>query len=397
MKFVVVCPDGGADWPVPALGNKTPLEAANLPNLARMASEGTVGRAMHIPSGMDNGSDICCMSLLGFDPAKYHTGRAPIEAKSLGIELKPDEIAVRCNTVTIEDGVMVDFTAGHIKTEESRQLIAAMEEHCGADGIHFFPGVQYRHLLVLRKPEGLQVTWTAPHNITGKEVAGYLPQGEDASILLDLMEKSKPLFAKHPVNKERIKAGDSPASQIWLWGHGPRPSLPLFKDCFGLSGALISAVDLLRSLALYAGLDVLQVPGITGWIDTDYAAKGRYCIEALAQHDFVFVHIEAPDECGHQGDLDNKIKALERIDQDVIGPILASDYATRGELKILVCPDHPTPVGLKTHATEPSPFVAWGPGIANTGLKYNENQARISKVYLEHGHELMGRFVKGEL
>ena len=397
MKYVVICPDGAADWPVASLGNKTPLEAGQLPHLARMAAEGTVGRALHIPRGMDNGSDICCMSLLGFDPARHHTGRAPLEAKSLGVELGPDDIAVRCNTLTVEDGVMVDFTAGHIKTEESRQLIAAMESQFGREGLHFHPGVSYRHLLVMCKPGGLQAACTPPHNITGKEVEAYLPKGEEAGLLLELMEKSKSLFAAHPVNAARVKAGESAATQVWLWGHGPRPSLPLFKDIYGVSGAMISAVDLLRSLGLYLGLEVLKVPNITGYIDTDYAAKGRFAIDALERHDLVFVHIEAPDECGHQGDAQSKVGALERIDAGIVGPLLESAPARAGQLRVLVCPDHPTPVALKTHATEPSPFLAWGPGIAATNLKYNENQARISKVYVEHGHELMGRFLKAEL
>ncbi|HLX59986.1 MAG TPA: cofactor-independent phosphoglycerate mutase [Planctomycetota bacterium] len=397
MKHIVICPDGGADWPVASLGNRTPLEAGNLPNLARLATEGTVGRAMHIPPGMDNGSDICCMSLLGFDPAKHHTGRAPLEAKSLDIDLGPDDIAIRCNTVAIEDGLMFDFTAGHIKTEESRQLIQEMEARYGRDGLHFHPGVSYRHLLVVRKPDGMKAACTPPHNITGKPVESYLPKGDDAQFLLDLMEKSKPIFADHAVNKARVKAGETPATQIWLWGHGPRPSLPLFKVSYGLSGAMISAVDLLRSLGLYLGLEVLNVPNITGYIDTDYAAKGRYAIDALDRHDLVFVHVEAPDECGHQGDAPNKVAALERIDADIVAPILASAHAQNGNLRILVCPDHPTPIALKAHATEPSPFVAWGPGFMPNGLRYNENQAKLSKIFVERGYELMGRFLKGEL
>jgi 2,3-bisphosphoglycerate-independent phosphoglycerate mutase len=397
MKYVVICPDGGADWPVSELGNKTPMEAGHLPNLGQLASEGTVGRALHIPPGMDNGSDICCMSLLGFDPAKHHTGRAPLEAISLGVNLGPEDIAVRCNTVCIEDGIMVDFTAGHITTAESKQLIEEMENKFGRDGLHFYPGTSYRHLLVIRKGEGIQAKWNAPHNITGKEVAGYLPSGPDASQLLDLMEKSKPVFAEHAVNAARVKNGDSPASQIWLWGHGPRPSLPPFKDTYGVTGAMISAVDLLKSLALYLGLEVLPVPGITGWIDTDYAAKGRWAIDALEKHDFVFVHVEAPDECGHQGDAKNKVGAWEKIDSEIVGPILNSPHAKQNNLRILVCPDHPTPVQLKTHATEPSPFVAWGPGFKHNGLKYTEAQARLSTVAVEKGYELMGRFLRGEL
>lgn len=396
MKHVVVCPDGGADWPIASLGHRTPLEAAKLPNIARMASEGTVGRAMHIPPGMDNGSDICCMSLLGFDPAKYHTGRAPLEAKSLGIELAPGDQAIRCNTVAIEDGLMLDFTAGHIKTEESRQLIQAMEERYGREGMHFHPGVSYRHLLVIHKPEGINAACTPPHNITGKQADQYFPKGDDAAMLLELMEASKPIFAQHPVNYARAKAGDTPATQIWLWGHGPRPSLPLFKDTYGLGGAMISAVDLLRSLGLYMGLEVLNVPNITGYIDTDYAAKGRYAIDALDRHDLVFVHVEAPDECGHQGDVTNKVSALERIDTDIIGPVLDSKYAKDGQLKVLICPDHPTPVSLKAHSSEPSPFLAWGPGFAATGLQYGEAQSKLSKIYVERGYELMGKFLKGE-
>ncbi|HEY3320044.1 MAG TPA: cofactor-independent phosphoglycerate mutase [Planctomycetota bacterium] len=397
MKYVVVCPDGAADWPISSLGNKTPLEAAKLPNLARAAAEGVVGRAMHIPDGMDNGSDTCCMSLLGFDPAKYHSGRAPLEAKSLGVELAPDDLAVRCNTVTIEDDVMVDFTAGHIKTDESAQLIKELESNFGRDGLHFYPGVSYRHLVVLRRTEPLQAQCTPPHNITGRKIDSYLPQGADASVLLELMENSKPIFERHAVNKARVKAGDSPATQIWLWGHGRRPSLPLFKDSYGVSGAIISAVDLLRSLAMYLGLEVVKVPGITGYVDTDYEAKGRYALDALDRNDLVFVHVEAPDECGHQGDTAGKVKSLERIDEAIIGPILDCERAKSGGLRLLVCPDHPTPIAIKTHSTEPSPFVAWGPGLASNGLHYNEAQARLSKVSLKHGHELMGCFLNATL
>jgi 2,3-bisphosphoglycerate-independent phosphoglycerate mutase len=397
MKHVVICPDGAADWPVSSLNNRTPLEAARLPNLARMASEGTVGRAMHIPPGMDNGSDICCLSLLGFDPATYHTGRAPLEAKSLGVNLESDDVAVRCNTVTIEDGMMVDYSAGHIKTEESRQLLVDLEARLGRDGLHFYPGVSYRHLLVLRKSGGLKANCTPPHNIIGKAVEGYLPKGDDANVLLELMEQSKPILAAHPVKQARVKGGEPPVTQIWLWGHGPRPALPLFQERYGQHGAMISAVDLLRSLGMYLGLEVLKVPGITGYTDTDYAAKGRYAIDALEHVDLVFVHVEAPDECGHEGDAAKKVTALERIDTDIVGPILNSRFAQNGELRVLVCPDHPTPVALKAHATEPSPFVAWGPGYASNGLRFNEAQAKLSKVFVERGYELMGRFLKAEL
>ncbi|MCK6473779.1 MAG: cofactor-independent phosphoglycerate mutase [Planctomycetes bacterium] len=398
MKFVVLCPDGAADWPVPGLDNKTPLEAAELPNLARMAREGTVGRTQHAVEAVGNGSDVCCMSLLGFDPARYHTGRAPLEAKSLGLDLASDEIAVRCNTVTVEDGLMVDYSAGHISTNESRQLIEAVQASLGAEGLRFYPGVQYRHILVVRKPEGarMDAKCTAPHDITGKSVQPHLPQGADAPLLLDLMERSKAVLANHPVNAERVKRHLNPATQIWLWGHGPRPALPGFRETFGVGGAMISAVDLLKSLALYLGLEVLDVPGITGFTDTDYAAKGRAAVEALARHDLVFVHVEAPDECGHLGDAKQKTEALRRIDADVLAPILNSEYVQRNELRVLVCPDHPTPCALKTHATEPVPFVAWGPEVPMRGGVYTEAGSKRAGLVVEHGYDLMGRFLRNE-
>lgn len=397
MKYVVICIDGAADWPIAALGNRTPLEAARMPNLQRLAKEGVVGRTQHAPEGMDNGSDVCCMSLLGFDPRKHHTGRAPIEAKSLGIDLKPGEIAVRCNTVTVEDGVMVDYSAGHIKTEDSRQLIQAVDRALGKEGLRFYPGVQYRHILVVKKGGPLDAQCTAPHNITGKQIANHLPNGADAPLLLDLMERSKPIFAEHSVSKARMETDENPATQIWLWGHGPRPSLPTFRETFGIGGAMISAVDLLKSLGLYLGLEVLNVPGITGFTDTDYAAKARYAIEAFARHDLVFVHIEAPDECGHLGDHKHKTESLEAIDEKVIGPIASCEAARSGQMRLLLCPDHSTPCVLKAHATEPIPFLAWGPGFAPLGIEYNEGAARQSKVKIEHGCELMGQFLRAEL
>jgi 2,3-bisphosphoglycerate-independent phosphoglycerate mutase len=397
MKYLVLCPDGAADWPIEALGGRTPLEAARLPNLSRLAREGLVGRTLHVPPGMDNGSDICCMSLLGFDPARYHTGRAPLEAKSLGVDLAGDDVAVRCNTVTIRDGVMTDYSAGHIATPESRQLIEALDRALGRDGRRFYPGKQYRHLLVLRRPGGLKAECTPPHNITGRPVAGQLPRGPDAPLLQELMDASAPVFAGHPVNKARLARGELPATQVWLWGHGLRPRLPVFRDTYGLTGALISAVDLMRSLGLYLGLDVLEVPGITGFVDTDYAAKGRYALQALDRHGLVFIHVEAPDECGHIDDPRRKTEALERIDAEIVGPIVSSPPARAGQLRILVCPDHATPCALKTHATEPVPFLAWGPGFPAGGQGFTEADARRSAVEVMPGHALLGRFLAGEL
>jgi len=394
MKHVVLCLDGAADWPIGVLGQKTPLEAAAMPHLQRLAREGSVGRTQHAPENFDNGSDVCCMALLGFDPLRHHTGRAPIEARSLGIDLQPGQIAVRCNTVTVEAGVMVDYSAGHIKTEDGRQLIEDLGKELGQEGLRFYPGVQYRHILVVDKGGPLDARCAAPHNITGKEVHGHLPVGADAPRLIALMEKSKPLFAAHPVNRARVERGENPATQIWLWGHGPRPSLPLFKDTFGLGGAMLSAVDLLKSLGLYLGLEVLNVPGITGFIDTDYAAKGRACLDALRRHDWVFVHVEAPDECGHLGNPKLKTESLEAIDAKIVAQIAESSFAKNGELRLLVCPDHATPCALKAHATEPVPFLAWGPGFKPLGLAYGESAAKESPVCVIPGHELMGKFLK---
>ncbi|MBE7465539.1 MAG: cofactor-independent phosphoglycerate mutase [Planctomycetes bacterium] len=397
MKYLVLCPDGAADWPLAALDNRTPLEAAKMPHLQRIAREGQVGRTQHAVEPAGNGSDVCCMSLLGFDPLKYHTGRAPLEAKSLGVDLAEDEIAVRCNTVTVENGVMVDYSAGHISTEESRALIEDIEKVLGRDGVHFYPGVQYRHLLVIKKSGALEAKCTPPHNITGREIESHLPQGADAPLLLELMEQSKKILAPHPVNAERRRKHENGATQIWLWGHGPRPSLPLFRDIYGLEGAMISAVDLLKSLALYLGLELLDVPGITGFTDTDYAAKARYALDALQRKDLVFVHVEAPDECGHIADHAEKTRSLERIDAEIVGPILESEYAKRGELRILVCPDHSTPCALKTHASEPIPFLAWGPGFDAGGLGFTETDAKRASLSVAPGHELLGRFLRGAL
>jgi len=393
MKYVVLCLDGAADWPLASLGQKTPLEAAAMPHLQRLAREGSVGRTQHAPANFDNGSDVCCMSLLGFDPLHYHTGRAPIEARALGLDLPPGQIAVRCNTVTIEDGVMVDYSAGHIKTEESRQLVEDLDKQLGQPGLHFHAGVQYRHILVVDKGGLLDARCTAPHNITGKDVGDHLPVGTDAPLLIDLMERSKSILAAHPVNKARKARGENQATQIWLWGHGPRPRLPLFKEVYGLGGAMISAVDLLKSLGLYLGLEVLDVPGITGFIDTDYAAKGRACLDALQRHEWVFVHVEAPDECGHLGDPKLKTQALEDIDAKIVAQIATSSFAKNGELRLLVCPDHATPCALKAHATEPVPFLAWGNGFKPLGLAYGESAAKDSPLCVIPGHELMGKFL----
>ncbi|MCX7805442.1 MAG: cofactor-independent phosphoglycerate mutase [Planctomycetota bacterium] len=395
MKYAVICPDGAADRPLRELKNRTPLEAAEMPNARALAATGIVGLVRHIPKGMDKGSDVACMSLLGYDPSRYHTGRAPLEAKALGVELEPGDIAVRCNLVTVCDGRMEDFSAGHISTDEARVLIEALNARLADGKVRFHAGVSYRHLLVLRGfGRRLDARCVPPHDITGREVTPYLPRGPDAGILLRLMEESARIFETHEVNRVRADLGESQATQIWLWGHGMRPDIPPFRETTGLSCACISAVALVRSLAMYAGIEVLDVPGITGYTDTDYGAKGRYAAEALGRFDMVFVHVEAPDECGHNADVLNKVKSLEAIDRHIIGP-LAEAARRHGEHRILVCPDHATPVALRTHSDEPVPFLASGSGIAAAGGQFSENGAKGSGIVYDRGWELLPGLLRG--
>ncbi len=397
MKYAVICPDGAADRPLRELKNRTPIEAANMPNARALAAEGIVGLVRHIPRGMDRGSDVACMSLLGYDPAKHHTGRAPLEAKALGVELGPGDVAVRCNLVTVCDGRMADFSAGHISTDEARMLMEALNARLSDEKVRFYPGVSYRHLLVLRGfGRRLDARCVPPHDITGGDVAAHAPKGPDADILLRLMEESARIFEAHDVNRVRVDLGEPPATQIWLWGHGMRPDIPSFREATGLSCACISAVALVRSLAMYAGIEVLDVPGATGYIDTDYEAKGRHAIEALNRFDMVFVHVEAPDECGHNADVLNKVKSLEAIDRHITGP-LAEAARGFGDRRILICPDHATPVSLRTHSDEPVPFLAFGSGInvSRTGARFSESAAKNSGIMYDRGHELLLELIRG--
>jgi 2,3-bisphosphoglycerate-independent phosphoglycerate mutase len=352
MKYIVVLGDGMADEPLAELGGKTPLEYAKTPNMDRMAREGGCGMLSTIPDGFEAGSDIANMSILGYAPEKYYTGRGPLEALSMGIDLAPDDIAYRCNLVTVENEIMTDFSSGHITSEEGKELFASLQLVLSEVMVH--AGVSYRNLLVV--PGGKGATSTPPHDIVGQEIAPYLPKGGDAKLLLRCMEKSSTVFENHPVNRARVVVGKRPATQIWPWSGGHKPAFPIFEKKYGKKGGIISAVDLLNGIARCAGMEVIKVPGATGYLDTDYAAKGRYALDAIRHLDFLYLHIEAPDEAGHLGSIEEKVRAIENVDM-VVGMILDGFEGI-----VAVLPDHPTPICVKTHTRDPVPFVVRGKG-----------------------------------
>jgi 2,3-bisphosphoglycerate-independent phosphoglycerate mutase len=397
MKYVILQPDGVADRPIAELGARTPLEYARTPHMDRLASCGTLGMTHTIPEGFPPGSDVGTMSLLGYDPRRYHTGRSPIEAASMGVELAPDDVAIRCNLVCIADGVMRDFTAGHISTAEATEIVRDLQRRLGTDSLEFHPGVSYRHLLVWREGKAGMRT-TPPHDITDRAVAEYLPAGEGAEVLRGLMEASQELLAQHAVNRARRQRGERPATSIWLWGQGKRPALPTLRQRFGLEGAVISAVDLVNGLGVLAGLEVIKVPGVTGFLDTNYQGKASYGLRALETKDLVFVHVEATDETGHMGAVDKKIQAIEDFDSKIVGPILEGLRAVP-EWRLLLTPDHATPCALKTHSPDPVPFVIAASRdleSARATQGYNERAAAGTGLVVREAHTLVPDYlVKG--
>ncbi|REJ71438.1 MAG: cofactor-independent phosphoglycerate mutase [Planctomycetota bacterium] len=399
MKYVLVIPDGCADEPQPALGGRTPLEAARVPHMDEVARRGVCGLTDHVPASMPSGSDVGTMSLFGYDPLVDHTGRAPLEAAAQGIELGPHDWAIRCNLVTVEDGRMKSFTAGQVPSEVGRELIGLMQRSCCGDPHwRFQPGVSYRNLLLYRardrKAPFADDTYTVPpHDITGQPIDEHLPMGSGACDLRALMERSRELFAESPANCRRVERGEPPVSQIWLWGQGRAPALEPFRDRFGVRGAVITAVDLLRGIGRRVGFDIIEVPGATGYTDTDYAAKGRYAIETLRQTDFVVVHVEATDEASHEGDAEAKVQALERIDADIVRPVLAH-LDTLEAARLLICPDHPTFLRTRTHSHGMVPFAMCGTGIApDSASAYDEHSAGATGDVIPAGHNLMPRFI----
>jgi 2,3-bisphosphoglycerate-independent phosphoglycerate mutase len=383
---------GMADEPQDELGGRTPLEAARTPNMDRIASRGRVGRVLTVPPGLPPGSDVANLSLLGYDAAAVIQGRGPIEAASLGIELHPDDTAFRCNLVTLRDGKMADYSAGHITTEESRSIVLELQAALGTERIRFVPGVSYRHLTIIRDfPQGLDCT--PPHDISDRAWEPHLPKGPGRKDVLALMEEARPILAASEANRKRTAAGKSPATDIWLWGQGRAMKLPTLGDRFGLSGSVISAVDLVRGLGVLAGLKVRLVPGATGYLGTNYAGKVAEAKAALATEDFVYLHVEAPDETSHEGDLLKKIQAIEEFDLYIVGGIL--DWAEKfPDIRILVAPDHATPVAMKTHAGGPIPYTVCGPGVARDGGSvYSERAAEPAPI--EPAVALFERFIRG--
>lgn len=402
MKYVVLQGDGMADEPIAELGGKTPLEAARTPNLDRMASYGILGQTRTIPAGLPPGSDVGTMSVLGYDPRRYHTGRSPIEAASMGVELGPDDVAFRCNLVTLEtpEGgveVMRDFAGGHIPTEEAREIVLDLHREMGRDGLEFYPGVSYRHLLVWRGGQyGMRTT--PPHDLSDKPVGNAFPQGADADTLCTLMERSRALLAAHPVCQARLARGERAPTAIWLWGQGKRPALPTFRERFGLAGSVIAAVDLVNGLGVLAGLERVAVPGATGFLDTNFRGKAEYGLRALDAREFLFLHVEAPDEGGHLGDPRKKVEAIENFDEKVVGTILEGLRAGSDEWRVLVMPDHPTPCALKTHTSDPVPFLVYVSSderkARSAGRGYHERDAREQGIFIPDAHTILERLVR---
>ncbi|MFM7207255.1 MAG: cofactor-independent phosphoglycerate mutase [Planctomycetaceae bacterium] len=404
MKHVIVIPDGAADAPQDSLGGRTPFQAARTPALDALAARGRVGLTNHVPDSLPPGSEVACMSLMGYDPLRFFTGRAPLEAAAQGIALGPHDWAVRCNLVTIRDQAMEDFTAGHVSTAEASELLAACQRGLAAEfpelaaGWSFVPGVSYRNLLIHRGAAGAapfdgSLRATPPHDLMDKPVVDDFPRGTGSRLLTEIMSRSGEWLRDHPVNRARLAAGRRPATHVWLWGVGRAPAFEPFVTAYGISGTMITAVDLLRGLAALAGWKRLEVPGATGYLDTDYAAKGRAAIAELASADLVCVHVEAPDEASHQGAADEKVKAIEEIDAKIVAP-LAAHLATLGPHRMLVCPDHPTFLATKTHSRGHVPYVMAGTGIAPSGqTAYDEPAAAASGLRIEPGWTLMGEFL----
>jgi 2,3-bisphosphoglycerate-independent phosphoglycerate mutase len=406
MKYVIVIPDGCADEPQQILGNKTPLQAARLPNMDRIARTGVVGLSNNVPATLTPASDVATLSLFGYDPLTVYTGRAPLETAAMGLQLGAGDWAIRCNLVHVDKEEMRDFTAGHITSEDGTALMKSLQEKLGGappkdfglkGKLEFHPGVSYRNILIYR---GADAPFTGdtktqpPHDVPDKPIAEHLPKGPGSDLLRDLMGRSRDILGHHPVNLARQARAAKPATQIWLWGQGIAPKLDSFERLHGKKGAIISAVDLVRGVGILLGWKRIDVPGTTGYLDTDYAAKGRYGVEAIKHHDLVCVHVEAPDEASHEGKADEKVKALEQIDQHIVGPLLEA-LPKYGEWRILVSPDHRTPLRTRAHAHGAVPFTVAGTGVtANGQPSYDEVVAAASALSFAKGHDLMNWFLR---
>ncbi len=398
MKYVVILGDGMADYPIKELGDKTTLEVAKKDTIDELAKKGICGMVKTVPDGMKPGSDVANLSAMGYDPLKCYTGRSPLEAVSIGINMKDDDVALRCNLVTLSDEkdikerTMVDYSAGEISTEEAAELIKAVNEELSTDELEFFAGISYRHCLIWHGGK-INLELTPPHDISDKKVTDYLPKNE---MIYSLMEKSRDILENHPVNVSRKAKGLKPANSIWLWGEGTKPAVENFENKTGLKGAVISAVDLIKGIGISADMEVIEVLGATGNIDTNFRGKGEAGLKALIDgNDFVYIHIEAPDECGHRGEIDNKVKAIELIDSEIVKVVKEGLEKLGEDFKIMVLPDHPTPIALKTHTSDKVPFIIYDSrkNINNTVQSYTENNAAKSNFEFDKGYELMNYFL----
>lgn len=401
MKYIVMLGDGMADYPVEDLGGKTPLEVAKKPNIDRLARGGRLGMVKTVPDGLMPGSDVANLSAMGYDPLKCYTGRSPLEAVSIGIQMDDTDVAFRCNLVTLSDDAeyaektMVDYSSGEITTAEAAELIRAVDEAFRTDEILFYPGISYRHCMIWHQgPVGLNLT--PPHDISDRKITEYLPQNP---VILDLMKRSYEILKDHPINQDRMARGLNPANSIWLWGEGTRPGVTGFEAAYGVKASVISAVDLIKGIGLCAGMKVIEVEGATGNIDTNFKGKGEAALKTLLDgQDLVYIHVEAPDECGHHGDLEGKIQAIERIDQDIVGPLLKGLEEAGEDYSILVMPDHPTPISIKTHISDPIPYLLYcSTDVTDSGIDtYTEKTGKSTGVYVEPGYLLMQQLLKNK-
>ncbi|MEE1186467.1 MAG: cofactor-independent phosphoglycerate mutase [Acutalibacteraceae bacterium] len=402
MKYVVLLCDGMADKPIAELDNLTPMQKASKPNMDRLAKDSIVGTVKTVDDGLKPGSDVANLSVMGFDPLVCYTGRSPLEAASIGIDMKDTDIAIRCNLVTLSDNenfdekVMVDYCADDISTEQADALIKTLQEQLGGGEFDFYTGVAYRHCLIWHNGVRDGYTPTPPHDISGKVIGEYLTEHKKQKKLLDLMKKSEQILKNHPVNLQRIKDGRKPATTCWFWGQGSKPQLDDFYAMHNLKGAVISAVDLLKGIGKCAKMDVIDVEGATGYIDTNFAGKAEAAINALKTNDYVYIHIEAPDECGHRRETENKVRAIELIDSEVLSRVLA---ALEGEeYRILICPDHPTPISIATHTSDPVPFMIYDSAKKHSGVDtFCEQSAKDTGIYVERGPHLIDIMIKGEV
>lgn len=395
MKYIIIIGDGMADFPLKELNGKTPLQSADIPNMDLIASRGVSGMLKTVPENMPPGSDVANLSIMGYNPQKYYTGRGPLEAASIGAHLDDGDVAFRCNFITEDNGILADFNAGHISTTEASELIETLNQKFYRYG-KFYLGTSYRHLFVLKDERSAGLESTPPHDVVGESIAEHLlkPRNHENAILLNrIMEESRDILSTHPINEKRIEEGNKPANMIWLWGQGVKPLMPTFKSKYGLKGATITGVDLVRGLGVYMGLNNIQVPGATGYYDTDYCGKAKNALEGLKTHDLIFIHVEAPDEAGHAGDLEEKILAMERIDRRILGKIM-DEIPTYNDYTIAILPDHPTPLKLKTHTSDPVPYTMCSTNnISDDVMFYDEDSASKGSMGFDKGYKFISKFI----